>query len=81
MVQIRILERFSVSINGGAAKFLPDPGFRFPTGFGVLPRWEVPDLAYRRTLRICFLVKFSVISVTDSDPQPFNRKYLINSKK
>ena len=27
------------------------------------------------------LVKFSVISVTDSDPQPFNRKYLINSKK
>ena len=70
MVQIRIFERFSVGIDGGAAKFLPDPGCRFPTDFGVLPRWKVPDMAYRRTLRITSLVKFSVISVTDSDPYP-----------
>ena len=80
MVQIRIFERFSVGINGGAAKFLPDPGCRFPTDFGVLPRWEVPDVAYCRTLQICFLVKVSVMSVTDSDPQPFYREYLRNSK-
>ena len=70
MVQIRIFERFAVGINGGAAKFLPDPGHHISTSLGVLPRWEFSDMAYRRSLRICFLVKFSVISVTDSDPQP-----------
>ena len=55
MVQIRIFERFSVGINCGAAKFLLILVAVFRTDFGVLSRWEVPDMAYRRALRICFL--------------------------
>ena len=87
MVQIRIFERFSMGINGGAAKFLldPGPGHHISTSLDrVLPRWKFPGVAYRRTLPAAIVfapVKFSIISAAFPDPLlafgPFS-KILLN---